>query len=444
MNAVVSTPVSVRSMSNVSGNTTNTAKTLASSDIPAGRGTLNRTHSADSTGSAGTLHRNRSHSSDSTGSAGIFVKRLGQKRMPMSTGRSIPMPSLYFRKSSVPVHEPPTLLHRTGDESAQFSQDHLEEDQQQQQQQQQQQYQQQQHQQQQAQPQQQYQKQAQPQDQHPQQEQPQEYRKQPPPPQYPQEDSMSAQPLQFPERPAASTWFCRYCSYANVDLENSGCAVCGMDSTTTTTGTMATAKEVPYSHQDISSASPTTFPTYPAMEANAMRSVSSSNQSASFSAGAAAHHLGPAETASTIVSVNPFDEVSLMPVPTTLNRYITPTTTTTPSHDVPHQQQDGPGSLSTDGTSTLGRSDARTISNLPTPRASNVTSISDRSETCSLDLSQESTSSSPPKAVASRSFWRPLRRNRRASTGASPDTLRLPDPGEPPVMPIRRKTPEVQ
>jgi hypothetical protein len=263
---------------------------------------------------------------------------------------------------------------------------------------------------------------------------------------------MSARPLQFPERPAASTWFCRYCSYANVDLENSGCAVCGMDSTTnstTTTGTMATAKEVPYSHQDVSSSSPTTFRTTPVMDTKDMRSVSPSNNSTTnslpISAAVTTHHLGPVELSNTIVPVNPFDEVSLIPVPTTLNRYITPTTTTTPSHGAQHQQQqDGPhgtlGSVSADGISNLGRSDARTISNLPTPKASIVTSISNRSESCSLDFSQES--SSLPKATTGRSFWRPLRRNRHGSGGASPDTPGLPDSGEPPVMPIRRKTPE--
>jgi hypothetical protein len=386
MNAVVSNAVSVQSFSNGSSNTTNT-KTYASSHIPERSGTLNR-----------------SNSSDSTGSAGIFVSRVGQKRMPMSTGRSIPLPSLYFRKSSIPVHEPPTLLRRTGDESAQFSQDHHVKNQQPQQQQ--------------LPLQQQQQQQLQPQ----QQQQPQEHQKQPQPPP-PQEDIMSAPPLQFPERPIASTWFCRFCSYANVDLENCVCAVCGMDATTNssttptaTSRTMATAQEVPYIHQDTSSPSPTTLPITPAMDIIAVRSVSPSS--------ATTHHPGPVETVTTIVPVNPFDEVSLMPPPTTLNRYVTPTTA--PSYSAQQLQQDAPHG---------------TISNLPaTPQASTVTLISARSETCSLDLSQESAA-----AAAGRSFWRPRQRQDHPSTNysaASPDTTRLPDPGESPVMPIRRKTPE--
>jgi hypothetical protein len=395
----------MQSSANASINTTE--KTSALSHIPADRG--------------GTL--NRTHSSDSAGSAGIFVSRLGKKRMPMSTGRSIPMPSLYFRKSSVPVHEPPTLLRRTGDESAQFSHDHHEEKQQQQQQQQQRQ--------QPEQPQQQQRQQKQHQ-QH-QHQQPKEHRKQPPQQQQPpQEDIMSAVPLQFPERPTASTWFCRFCSYANVDLDNSGCAVCGMESTiesttTATTGTMATAKEVPYSRQDSSSPSPTALPTSPAMDTNAVRSVSpssndSTGKSAYYPAAATTHHPEPVETVPTVVPVNPFDETSLMPPPTTLNRYVTPTITTTPSHGgAQHQEQGGPpGSVSANGMSTVGNSNAGSISNLPTPRASNVSAPSEKE-------------SSSAAAAPGRSFWR----RRWGGSGPSPDL------GETiPVVPIRRKTPE--
>lgn len=351
----------------------------------------------------------RSRSSDSTGSAGIFVGRVGSKRMSMNSQRSIPLPSFGFRKmsSAVPSHEPPTLLRRTGDDSAQFSQDkHLQQE----------------------------------------------------------ENPASCSSGTIPDSPVLKSWVCKRCRSSN---EKTLCASCGVDSASKEVlgirrGTSSSPTSIDLS---ASPASTRSTPSSRAPPARQQSLPTPTTQSATqlLPQQPSVSPMNPFEgRVASLPTQNTF-ETSSAPIGTGdrtgQEHSAAPTFTPDQTHLIQHatscvsvtsQQTPLPGYGHGQDSPYGEKSTRNPASELPTPRSSNVT----LGAVLSAKQASGENSSQPETAGGLFSFWRPRRRHSLATTpdqeqvnrtrAGTAEPPRLPSLGDSPALPVRRKTAEIQ